>query len=91
MATPDFWEALTDGNFADPVKDDASIDSSSIHVPTGLLVCENLDSLQPFDMSTSNRFASDHKTFGVTENSFDTSFWAIKRASVASDHGGMVD
>lgn len=91
IATPDFWEALTGRNFADPVKDNASIDSSSIYIPTGLLVYENLDSLQPFDISTSNRFALDHKTFGVTENSFDTSFQAIKRASVATDHGGTVN
>lgn len=91
MATPEFWGTLTSGNFAGPVKDDASIDSSSIHVPTGSLVRENQDSLQPLDMPTSIEFASDHKVFGVTEDSFDAPFWAVKRESVATDHGGMVD
>jgi hypothetical protein len=90
MASPEFWGTLTGGNFAGPVKD-ASIDSSSIDVPTGSLVCENLDSLQPLDMPTSIGFASDHKAFGVTEDSFDAPFWAVKKESGANDHGGMID
>jgi hypothetical protein len=91
MTTPEFWGTMTDGNSAGPVKNNASIDSSSIHVPTGSLVYENLDSFQPFDMSTSSKFALDHKAFGVTQDSFDAPLWAVRRESVASDHGGIVD
>jgi hypothetical protein len=91
MTTPEFWGTLTGGNSTGPGKDNASLDSSSIHVPTGSLVCENLDSFQPFDMSTSNKFALDHKAFEVTEDSFDAPLWAVRRESDASDHGGMVD
>jgi hypothetical protein len=94
MATPEFWGTLTGVDFAVPVKDDVAIDSS-VRVPIRSLVCEDPEGLHPFEQSTPNGFQSDHKALKVTENPFDASrecprFGAVRRESVASDHGGRL-
>ncbi len=94
MATTEFWGTLSGADFAVSVKDDIGI-GSSVSVPIRSLVREDSEGLQPFEQSTPNGFQSDHKVLKVPKHLFDASrecprFGAVRRESVASDHGGTL-
>ncbi|KAF3394472.1 hypothetical protein F1880_005502 [Penicillium rolfsii] len=90
MATPEFWESLTAGEFAVPVKDDTAIDSLPVCVPNRSLVCEDREGSRVFERSTTDHFQLE-KESKINEYLSDMpqefpSSQAARRENVASNY-----
>jgi hypothetical protein len=98
MATPDFWETLVGRNLAAAPEGEGegeAVNTSSVHVPTRSLVCEDPEDLRSFEQSTPNCFHLDDRALKMTEISFDASqncsgSGAARSENVANGHAGTL-
>jgi hypothetical protein len=67
-----------------------SANTSSIHAPTGSLLCENLDGPRPLEKPILKYVQTHREALIVTEDSFGAPFVTLGREDTTSDCGGTL-